>query len=72
MEERMEYPWEYTHVVQIATPKNGIDYGTKEGQKGMIRACGQVFTKLPQIISKLPAGGGWQVNSHNILLLMAV
>ena len=69
MEEKIEHPWEYTNVVQIATPKNKIDYATKEGQQGLIRACGQVFAKLPQIINKLPVGVGWQVNSHSILLL---
>ena len=69
MEQRLEHPWEYTHLVQFATPKTKLDYSTKEGQQNLIKASGQVFTKLPQIIDKLPMGGGWNVNSHNILLV---
>jgi len=69
MEEKTEHPWEYMHMVQFATPKIKIDYGTKEGQQGLIKASGQIFRKLPQIIDKMPTGGGWQVNSHNILLV---
>ena len=69
MEEKLEHPWEYTHLVQFATPKTKPDYSTKEGQKSLIKMSGQVFAKLPQIIDKLPTGGGWHVNSHNILLV---
>jgi hypothetical protein len=69
MEEIIEHPWEYTHMVQIATPKTRVDYGTNEGRQSVIKACGQVFGKLPQIIDKMPTRGGWQVNSHNILLV---
>jgi len=69
MEQKMEHPWEYTHMVQMATPKIKQDYSTKEGKQGIIKACGQIFGKLPQIIDKLPVGGGWQVNSHNILIV---
>ncbi len=69
MGENMEHPWEYTHMVQFATPKTKIDYSTREGQKGLINACGQIFRKLPRIIDKMPTGSGWQVNSHNILLV---
>jgi len=69
MEEKIEHPWEYTHMVQFATPKIKIEYSSKEGQQGLIKACGTIFRKLPQIIDKLPMGGGWQVNSHNILLV---
>lgn len=68
MEEKIKHPWEYTHMVQFATPKNKIDYSTKEGQRGLIKACGTIFSKLPEIVDRLPSGGGWQVNSHNILL----
>lgn len=69
MQEQIEHPWEYTHIVQMATPKLQVDFSSKEGQQSLIKACGQIFTKLPQIIDKLPVGGGWQVNSHNILLV---
>ena len=56
-------------MVQYATPKTRPDYSTKEGQQGVTRACGTIFTKLPGITDHLPSGGGWQVNSHNISLL---
>ena len=69
MEQRLEHPWEYTHLVQFATPKTRPDYSTKEGQQGVIKACGHIFGKLPQIIDRLPVGGGWQVNSHTVLLV---
>ena len=69
MEEKMKHPWDYTHMVQMATHKTKVDYSTREGQQGLIKACGQVFSKLPQIIDKLPSGSGWQVNSHSILLV---
>ena len=69
MENKIDHPWEYTHMVQMATPKPKLDYSTKEGQQGIIKACGQIFSKLPQIIDKIPTGSGWQVNSHNILLV---
>ena len=69
MEEKVEHPWEYTHMVQFATPPTKPDYSTKEGQQGLTQACGPIFTKLPEIIDRLPSGGGWQVSSHNILLL---
>jgi hypothetical protein len=69
MEEKIEHPWEYTQIVQFATPKKKIDYGTKEGQQNLSRACGQIFNKLPQIIDKLPVGNGWQINSHSILMV---
>ena len=69
MEEKTEHPWEYTHMVQFATPKTKIDYSTREGQKGLIKTSGAIFSKLPQIIDRLPSGGGWQVNSHDILLV---
>ena len=69
MEQKLEHPWEYTHMVQFATPKTKPDYSTKEGQQALIKASSAVFTKLPEIIDKLPMGGGWQVNSHSILLV---
>lgn len=69
MEQKTEHPWEYTHLVQFATPKDKIDYGTKEGQQGLIKACGQTFSKIPQIVDKVSIGSGWQVNSHSILLI---
>ncbi len=69
MEQNLEHPWEYTHLVQFTTPKTKLDYSTKEGQQGLIKASGQIFTNLPKIIDKLPTGGGWHVNSHNILLV---
>jgi len=69
MEQKLEHPWEYTHLVQFATPKTKLDYDTKEGQQALIKASGQIFSKLPKIIDKMPTGGGWQVNSHSILSL---
>lgn len=69
MEQDLEHPWEYTHLVQFATPKTKPDYSTKEGKQNLIKAGGQVFTKLPKIINKMPMGGGWSVNSHSILLV---
>ena len=69
MEEKIEHPWEYTHMVQFATPKTKIDYSTQEGQKYLIKTSGAIFAKLPQIIDRLPSGRGWQVNSHDILLV---
>ena len=33
MEEIRKHPWEYTHMVQFATPKTMPDYSTKEGQQ---------------------------------------
>ncbi len=68
MEEKIEHPWEYTQIVQVATPNIEIDHKTKEGKQSLINASGQVFRKLPQIIDKLPSGG-WQVNSHSIFLV---
>ena len=68
MEEKLQHPWEYTHMVQFATPKVKIDFSTKEGQQFLARACGKIFAKLPEIIDSLPSGGGWQVSSHNITL----
>ncbi|MHC4183987.1 MAG: hypothetical protein ACYSR0_11635 [Planctomycetota bacterium] len=69
MEENLEHPWNYTHLVQFATPKTKPDYSTKEGQQALISISGQIFSKLPQIIDKLRGGGGWHVNSHSILLV---
>ena len=69
MEQALEHPWEYTHLVQFATPKTKPDYGSKEGKQSLIKASSQVFAKLPKIIDKMPMGGGWQVNSHSILLV---
>ena len=69
MEQKIEHPWEYTHMVQFATPKNKIDYSTKEGQQVLTKMCGQIFSKLPEIVDRLPTGGGWQVSSHNMLLV---
>ena len=69
MEEKLEHPWEYTHLVQFATPKTKPDYNTKEGQQALIKTSGRIFSKLPEIIDKMPTGGGWQVNSHSILLV---
>lgn len=69
MEQNLEHPWEYTHLVQFATPKTKPDYSTKEGQQSLIKASGHIFAKLPQIIDKMPRGGGWQVNSHSIILV---
>lgn len=65
----IEHPWEYTHLVQFATPKTKPDYSTKEGKQSLIKASGQVFARLPKIIDKMPMGGGWQVNSHSFLLV---
>ena len=69
MEQKIEHPWEYTHMVQFATPKVKLDYSTKEGQQFLIRASGTIFKKLPEIIDRLPSGGGWQVSSHNIIVI---
>ena len=69
MGQDLEHPWEYTHLVQFATPKIKPDYSTKEGKQSLIKASGQVFAKLPKIIDKMPMGGGWQVNSHSIFLV---
>jgi hypothetical protein len=69
MVEKLEHPWEYMHLVQFAAPKTKLDYTTKEGRQTLIKASGQVFSKLPEIINKIPSGGGWQVNSHSMLLV---
>ena len=69
MEGNLEHPWEYTHLVQYVTPKTKPDYSTKEGLKGLSKACGQILTKIPQIIDKVSIGSGWQVNSHSIFLV---
>jgi hypothetical protein len=69
MGEQLEHPWEYIQIVQVTTPKNKLDYSTKEGQQALINESGKIFNNLPQIIDKMRTGGGWQVNSHSILMV---
>ena len=69
IEQMIAHPWEYTSIVQMVTPKNKLDYDTKEGLQGIIKASGAIFKKLPEIIDRLSSGGGWQVSSHSILIV---
>lgn len=69
MGEQLEHPWEYTQIVQVTTPKTKLDYSSKEGQESLIDASSKIFNNLPRIIDKMRTGGGWQVNSHSILML---
>ena len=63
-----EHPYEYRLMTMYLTPKPGElpDYSDPKTHKLLTQHLGKSINQLPKIISGMPKGDGWTVNSHSL------
>lgn len=66
-----EHPYDYRLVTMYLTPKPGElpDYTDPKTHKLLTQHLGKSVSQLPKIISNMPKGDGWTVNSHSLTFI---
>ena len=66
-----EHPYDYRLVTTYLSPKPGElpDYTDRKTQSSLTQGLGKSISQLPKIISGIPKGNGWFVNSHSLTFI---
>ena len=66
-----EHPYDYRIVTTYLTPKPGElpDYSDPKTHKTLTQYLGKSVSQLPKLISSMPKGDGWTVNSHSLTFI---
>jgi hypothetical protein len=66
-----EHLYEYRLVTMYLSPKPGElpDYTDPKTHKILTQHLGKSVSQLPKIISNMPKGNGWTVNSHSMTFI---
>jgi len=66
-----EHPYDYRLVTTYLSPKPGElpDYTNRKTQSGLTQGLGKSVSQLPKIISNMPKGDDWTVNSHSLTFI---
>jgi hypothetical protein len=62
----MAHLFEYATAIQYMTPVGTPDLSNKQAQLGFLKSMGNLTKNMPKMLESLE-GGGWDVNSHNIM-----
>ena len=62
-----EHPYDYRLMSMYLSPKPGElpDYTDRKTQTALTQGLGKSASQLPNILSKMPQGDSWTVNSHS-------
>ena len=63
----MAHFFEYATAVQYLTPVGKPDFSKEQARLSFVAKLGNLTKKMPKMLESLE-GGGWDINSHSIML----